>query len=76
VTSSTGGSPNVNTFSVARATVTTCASATELLSAAGVTGFDLDWGGALRTAASQSICISETVANGDKVTISYQKAVF
>jgi len=73
VTSAATGAPTVNTFSVARATVSTCAGATELVSAAGVTGIDSDYGGALQSAASQSICVSETVANSDKVTITYSK---
>ena len=73
VTSAATGTPSVNTFSIARATVSTCASPTEMVLAAGVTGIDSDYGGALRSAASQSICVSETVANSDKVTITYAK---
>lgn len=76
VTSSAAGAPVVNTFSVASATVTTCAGATELYSGAAITGIDTDWGGALRSAAGASICVSESVANSDKVTISYSKAAF
>jgi carbon monoxide dehydrogenase subunit G len=73
VTSASGGAPVVNTFSIARATVTTCASATELLNAAGVTGLDMDFGGALQSGSGQSICVSESTANSDKVTIVYAK---
>lgn len=76
VTSATGGAPVVNNFSIARATVTTCASPTELFAANSVTGLDTDWGGGLRSGSSQSICISESVANSDKVTVLYSKAVF
>lgn len=76
VTSVSGGNPTVNTFSVASATITSCASPTELSLYAGVTGVADDWGGALRSAAGKSICVSESVANSDKVTISYQKAAF
>ena len=76
VTSSSGGNPNVNTITVASATVTTCASPTELLNGAGITGIDSDFGGALRSATAASICVKETVANADHVTISYAKAAF
>jgi hypothetical protein len=71
VTSSSGGNPTVNTFTIAKATVTSCASATELVNAAGITGIDSDFGGALKSGASQSICVKEATAQSDKVTITY-----
>lgn len=76
VTSATGGAPVVNTFSISRATVTSCASPTVVAAPTSVTGFDLDFGGVPLTAAGQSICISESVANSDVVTITYTKAIF
>lgn len=76
VTSASGGAPVVNTFSIARATVTSCGTATVLAAPTAVTGFDLDFGGALQSGSGQSICISESVANSDVVTITYQKAAF
>jgi len=76
VTSAAAGAPVVNTFSIASATITTCAGTTELYSGAAITGLDSDWGGALRSGAGKSICVSESVANSDKVTISYSKGVF
>jgi hypothetical protein len=73
VTSAAAGSPVVNTFSIVSATIATCAGTTELVSANSVTGIDLDWGGALRSGSGKSICVSESTANSDKVTISYSK---
>lgn len=73
VTSAAAGAPVVNTFSIASATITTCAGTTELYSGAAITGLDSDWGGALRSGVGKSICVSESVANSDKVTISYAK---
>jgi hypothetical protein len=73
ISSATGGSPNVNNFSLVSATITTCAGTTELFALNSVTGMDTDWGGALASAAGKSLCFSESVANGDKITISYVK---
>jgi hypothetical protein len=73
ITSATGGSPNVNSFSLVSATIATCAGTTELFAAASITGLDSDWGGALRSGSGKSLCFSESVANGDKITISYAK---
>lgn len=76
VTSSSGGNPVVNTFTVATATITSCASPTELMVGAGITGIDSDFGGALRSASGSSICVKEATANSDHVSITYQKAAF
>jgi len=43
----------------------------ELMNAAGVTGMDSDFGGALRSAAGAAFCVKESVANTDKVTVTY-----
>lgn len=69
VTSAAAGSPVTNTFTVG---VGTCAGApTELLNAAGVTGLDSDFGGALRSGAGGAFCVKEATANSDKVTVTY-----
>jgi len=73
VTSVSAGAPTVNTFTVASATITTCASPTELLLAGGVTGLDSVFNGTIRSASGASICVKEATANSDKVTISYVK---
>lgn len=71
VTSVSAGNPTVNTFTISRGTVSSCASPTQLALAGGVTGIDSDYGGALRSGSGQSICVSESVANSDRVTITY-----
>jgi hypothetical protein len=73
VTSVSAGTPVVNTFTVSTATITSCASPTQLLLAGGVTGLDSIFNGTLRSGSGQSICVSESTANSDKVTITYVK---
>lgn len=69
VTSSSAGAPVVNTFTAA---VGVCASTpTELFNAAGVTGLDSDYFGALRSNTGGAFCVKESVANSDKVTVTY-----
>lgn len=69
VTGSSAGSPVVTTFTLAQGA---CGGApTELENAAGVTGLDQDFGGALRSAAGAAFCVKESVANSDKVTVTY-----
>lgn len=69
VTSASAGSPVVNTFNVAFGA---CAGTpTQIFTAAGVTGFDEDFGGALRSAASGALCVKESTANSDLVTATY-----
>lgn len=69
VTSASVGTPNTNTFNVAFGT---CAGTpTQILTAAGVTGLDSDFGGALRGAAGAAMCIKEATANSDPVTVTY-----
>ena len=69
VTSVSGGNPSVNTFNIAFGT---CASTpTQIFTAGGVTGFDEDFGGALRSGSGQALCIKESVANSDLVTVTY-----
>jgi hypothetical protein len=75
VTSASSGTPSVNTFTLAAATVTTCGTPTELFNLAGITGLDSDYGGALRSAAAQSICVKEAVSQSDKVTITYAQYI-
>ena len=72
--SASGGSPVLNTFSIAHGT---CGSSpTEILNYPAVTGIAEEYGGALRTAAGESLCLSESTANSDKVTVFYAKAAF
>lgn len=74
VTSASGGTPNVNTFSLAFGT---CGSSpTEAVNVAGVTGYTDQFFGSLRGAAAAAFCVSESVANGDKVAVTYKKAAF
>lgn len=73
ISSATGGSPNLNNFSLVSATITTCAGTTELFALNSVVGIDSDWGGVLASAAGKSLCFSESVGNGDKITISFAK---
>jgi hypothetical protein len=69
VVSQSANAPVVNTFSVAFGT---CAgSPTEAMNAGGVTGLDSDFGGTLRSGAGGALCVSESVANSDKVTVTY-----
>jgi hypothetical protein len=69
VTGSSGGNPVVTTFTMAQGV---CAGApTELQNMAGVTGLDSDYGGSLRSAAGAAFCAKESVANSDKVTVTY-----
>ena len=69
VTSVSGGNPVVNTFNIAFGT---CAgSPTQIFTAGGVTGFDEDFGGSLRSAASGALCVKESTANSDLVTVTY-----
>lgn len=69
VTSVSGGNPVVNTFNIAFGT---CAGApTQIFTAGGVTGFDEDFGGALRSGSGQALCVKESVANADLVTVTY-----
>jgi hypothetical protein len=69
VTSASGGSPVVNTFSVAFGT---CAgSPTEALNLAGVTGYTEQFAGSLIGASGAALCVSETTANRDKVYVTY-----
>jgi hypothetical protein len=69
VTSASGGTPNVNTFSLAFGT---CGSSpTEKLNLSGVTGYTDQFYGTLVGAASAALCFSESTANGDKVTVTY-----
>jgi hypothetical protein len=61
----------VNTFTVAFGV---CASApTEALNVAGVTGYTDTFGGTLAGAASAAMCAKESVANSDKVTVTYSQ---
>lgn len=69
VTSATGGNPNVNTFTFGFGT-TDCSAPTEFMNLAGVTGYTDNWFGAAQSAASGTFCVKESVANGDKVTVS------
>jgi hypothetical protein len=72
VTSSSSGNPSVNTFTLAYGTGSNCAAGTaELQNAAGITGLDEDYSGALRTASGNAFCVKEAVANSDKVTVTY-----
>lgn len=72
VTSASGGNPAVNTFTMSYGTGSNCAAGTtELFQAAGVTGLDSDFAGALRGASANAVCLSESVANSDHVTITY-----
>jgi hypothetical protein len=74
VTSSSGGAPTVTTFTVGFGS---CAGTpTEKLIAAGVTGIDLDFSGALRGAAGDALCVKEGASQSDKVTVTYARAVF
>ena len=74
VTSASGGVPNVNTFSLAFGT---CAgSPTEAVNLAGVTGYTDQFFGSLRGASAAAFCVSEAVANGDKIAVTYKKAAF
>jgi hypothetical protein len=72
VTSSSGGSPVLNTITLGYGTGSNCASGTtDLLAAGGVAGIDEDFGGALRTAAGNAFCVKEATANSDPVTVTY-----
>lgn len=69
VTSASSGSPVVNTFNIAFGA---CAGTpTQIFTAAGVTGFDEDFGGALRSGAGGALCMKESTANSDPVTVTY-----
>ena len=69
VTSSSAGSPTVNTFTAAFGT---CGSSpTEVFNAAGITGLDSDFGGSLASGAGGALCLKESVAQSDKVTVTY-----
>lgn len=72
--SASAGSPALNTFSIA--TGTCAGSPSELVNYPAVTGIAEDYGGSLRTGSGQSLCISESTANSDKVTVFYAKAAF
>lgn len=72
--SASGGNPSLNTFSIA--TGTCGSSPTELVNYPAVTGIAEEYGGALRTGTNQALCISESTANSDKVTVFYAKASF
>ncbi len=74
VTSASGGNPTVNTFTIGFGT---CAGTpTEKVNAAGVTGLDMDFGGSLRSAAADALCVKESVGQSDKVTVTYSQRVF
>ena len=69
VTSSSSGSPTVNTFT---ASFGTCSGTpTEVFNAAGITGLDSDFSGSLIGAAGAAFCVKEAVAQADKVTVTY-----
>ena len=74
-TSSSGGSPSVNTLTVGYSVDVACAvGITELVQAGGVTGVDSDFGGAMRSTSGSNICVKESVGNSDKITITYAQA--
>jgi hypothetical protein len=73
VTSGAANAPVVNTFTVASATITTCAGPTVLPVGTGITGIDSDFGGSLTSVSGASICVKEAVANSDVVYITYAK---
>lgn len=69
VTSASGGSPVINTFTFAFGT---CGSSpTEIMNLAGVTGYVDQFFGSLAGAAGAAFCVKEATANSDKVTVSY-----
>lgn len=71
VTSAAAGAPVVNTFTVSTGT---CAAApTTLLIGAAITGLDSDFGGALRSSSGGALCLAESTANSDVVTVTYVK---
>jgi len=70
-TSASGGTPNVNTFSLAFGT---CGSSpTEAVNVAGVTGYTDQFGGTLKSAGGNAACFSEATANGDKVSVTFSQ---
>lgn len=68
-TSASSGTPNVNTLTLAFGS---CAgSPTVAVTAAGVTGYTDQFLNSLQGAAGAAFCASESVANGDTITVTY-----
>ena len=71
-TSSSGGNPSVNTITVAFGS---CGgSPTEAFQLAGVTGYTDSFNATLASAAGGALCVKESVANSDHVSITYTQS--